>query len=185
MSILNTTTFNNKDCNGTIEISNVGDVTVNGSFSNIMSNPTLIYWSANPPTYNNSFSGSCLPYPNEDVAFNRTLNKGRINNSNGTFNIKLKYPNSYYTNLGTIYTPPCLFIKILETGQIYKIPLGQGSPFRMLTYPSLKNAPRVEPGFYYRRRLPIRTQEQILLDSGYPSKNVMPENFWGLTVPHC
>ena len=31
--------------------------------------------------------------------------------------------------------------------------------------------------------LPIRTQEQILRDSGYPKDNRVPDNFWGLKPP--
>ena len=36
--------------------------------------------------------------------------------------------------------------------------------------------------FYHchRNQLPIRGQEQILRDRGYPDVNVMPKNFWGL-----
>ena len=31
--------------------------------------------------------------------------------------------------------------------------------------------------------LPVRTQEQVLRDSGYPEDNRMPDNFWGLKPP--
>ena len=37
--------------------------------------------------------------------------------------------------------------------------------------------------FYYNPDLPIRTQEQILIDSAYPCSNQEPNNFWGLTPP--
>jgi hypothetical protein len=46
-------------------------------------------------------------------------------------------------------------------------------------------AARTNSLFYKGRDdLPIRTQEQILRDSGYPDKNIMPPNFWGLSIPH-
>ena len=35
-----------------------------------------------------------------------------------------------------------------------------------------------------RTRLPTRTQEQILRDSGFPEINQMPPNYWGLRPPH-
>ena len=31
--------------------------------------------------------------------------------------------------------------------------------------------------------MPIRGQETILRDSGFPEVNVMPKNFWGLKPP--
>ena len=57
----------------------------------------------------------------------------------------------------------------------------------MLTYPPSqpKTAARANPRFYSgRTELPMRTQEQILRDSGYPENNKMPANFWGKAVPH-
>jgi hypothetical protein len=34
------------------------------------------YWAASPPTYSLSFSGSGLPYPNQEVALEKTPNQG-------------------------------------------------------------------------------------------------------------
>ena len=38
--------------------------------------------------------------------------------------------------------------------------------------------------FYAGRHDLLRTQEQLLRDSGYPEENVMPKSFWGKAVPH-
>ena len=69
---------------------------------------------------------------------------------------------------------------------MHTIKLGNGIPFRMLTYPpSYDSVPRVNPHFYSGRdNLVHRTQAQILKDSAFPSKNEMPSNFWGNAVPH-
>ena len=39
--------------------------------------------------------------------------------------------------------------------------------------------------FYYcsKTKLPVRTQEQVLRDSGYPEDNKMHDDFWGLRPP--
>ena len=181
----NVVQFNSNACEGTIETTPGGDTIVKGFITNSVASPTIVYWAANPPTYNNSYSGSGLPYSTAKQAYDNTLNQGAINSPDGSFCIKIKYPNSYYIHLGTVYVPPHLNMMVKETGKTYKIPLGEGVPFRMLTYPSLPEAPRCAPGFYYRNRLPVRSQEQVLRDSGYPAKNIMPRNFWGLTVPHA
>ena len=92
--------------------------------------------------------------------------------------------------LGSVLVEPCVHIKVCEngkSGKVETIKLGNGIPFRSLTYPPIQagTAPRKNPMFYSSRdKLPIRSQEQILRDSGFPEENVMPENFWGKAVPH-
>ena len=87
---------------------------------------------------------------------------------------------------------PHIYIKVCEginnDGSVHSIKLGNGAPFRSLTYPPQNkgDAARCSPNFYATgHKLPIRTQEQILVDSGYPETNKMPPNFWGLRPPHA
>jgi hypothetical protein len=141
------------------------------------------YSAANPPTYNSNFSGSGLPYPTEDIAFENTPNKGVVEVVNGQFKFTIKYPNSYYTNMGTIYVEPYVNILLVKEnnepiGKVNRISLGNGIPFRTLTYPNLRNENKVL--FYENVGLPVRNQYQILLDSAYPLVNKEPSNFWGL-----
>ena len=72
-----------------------------------------------------------------------------------------------------------------ENGVIQKVELGNGIPFRSLSYPPINNtAPRKDPSFYSGGyELPVITQEQILRDSGFPRSNKFPDNFWGLKPP--
>lgn len=74
----------------------------------------------------------------------------------------------------------------INSEDFHTIQIDDGIPFRTLTYPSPPSkAPRDSPMFYYcgRNKLPIRSQERVLRDSGYPSVNKMPDNFWGLKPP--
>ena len=178
--------FNKSACEGVSLNEGSGDVVVNGNVKG-SSDALVVYWAANPPTYSTSFSGSGLPYPNPEIAYNRTSNAGAVRAVNGRFQFRLKQPSAYYVGLGTLYVPPHVNVKICEEGQedIYQtIELGEGVPFRTLTYPAPPSEqPRISPMFYKTPEQVVRTQEQILRDSGYPSSNTMPTNFWGLKPP--
>lgn len=146
------------------------------------------YTAANPPTYNNSFSGSALPFPSEEIAYENTPNRGIVEIINGQFSFTIRYPNSYYINIGTIYVKPHLKLILVDKdnntiGEQRVIELGEGVPFRTLTWPAQRDWNN-GPLFYKNYNLPVRTQNQILLDSAYPSRNIVPDNFWGLVQPN-
>jgi len=176
-------------CEGVVLDSGEGEFIVKGQLSGIHANPTVLFWAPNPPTYNCSFSGSGLPYPNADVAFENSPNRGAVKAPAGQFEFKVRYPNSYYIGLGSLIQCPAVFIKVCDqagNGEIQKIELGASVPYRSLTYPPIVKGQRgrSDAMFYVGRdALPHRTQEQILRDSGYPAKNVMAMNFWGLRPP--
>ena len=147
----------------------------------------LKYWASNSPTYSTSYSGSGLPYPNEKTAFEGSDNIGMVKLNNGKFIIKLHYPNSYYANMGTKYVPPQIKLRVVDSkgnslSEIYKINLGNGIPFRSLTW-NKKRDWNKGPLFFC-SDLPVRTQEQILRESAYPKTNVEPDNFWGMKPPN-
>jgi hypothetical protein len=146
------------------------------------------YSAPNPPTYNSNFSGSGLPYPTEEIAFENTPNKGVAEIVNGKFSFTIRYPNSYYINMGSVYVGPHVKLLIVdkdnrELSPVENIKLGEGIPFRTLTWPVQRNW-NAGSLFYENRNLPVRTQYQILLDSAYPSVNKVPKNFWGTMPPH-
>lgn len=173
-----------------------GCVIVSGKVSGKLRAPLLSagqvfvqYWAAAPPTYGSSASGSGLPFPNEEVAFDRSPNIGRVQlMPDGSFKIKLHFPNSYYKTLGSVYVKPNVKLLFRDAGgnmigRVLTITIGEGIPFRSLTWPTKRNWSD-GPLFYAGRdSLPIRTQAQILVDSGYPATNQEPPNFWGLAVP--
>ena len=176
------------NCKYAVENSGRGEFVVKGHIEGGAAQK-IIYYAPNPPTYNSSFSGSALPFPNPDIAFEGTPNHGAVmTNPDGSFEFKVFYPNSYYIALGTVYVGPHVFIKGCGVEKVHSIHLGDGVPFRMITYPSPPyTAPRDSPMFYSkggRQMPPTRTQEQILRDSGYPDLNKMPEDFWGKAIQH-
>jgi hypothetical protein len=146
------------------------------------------YWAASPPTYSLSFSGSGLPYPNEELALEKTPNQGVADVKNGFFQFPLEYPNSYYDQFLRKYVPPQVKFCYVDgngenRGDVYVANLGDGIPFRTLV-DTKKRDWNSGPLFYCNNNLPVRTQYQILLDSGYPAVNKVPQNFWGLMPPH-
>ena len=173
-------------CDGVVEDSGEGEFVVKGHINEI-GNSKILFWAPNPPTYNTSFSGSGLPFANPDMAYENTPNRGMVTAVNGSFEFRVKYPNSYYMGLGTVHVEPCCHVKMCGDDKIHTIKLGNGIPFRMLTYPpTMGSAPRANPSFYaVRDKQPVvRTQEQILRDSGFPEENKMPSDFWGLRPSH-
>lgn len=160
--------------------------------SRLLSLPTQVYvqyWAAAPPNYRTSFAGSGLPFPNEEIAFQNSPNVGKVPlAADGSFRIRLQYPNSYYKRLGAVYVRPSLKILFRDShgnmmGKIVTINVGEGIPFRSLTWPRLRSWSK-GPLFYCgRESLPVRTQAQILADSAYPCQNMEPPNFWGVRPP--
>lgn len=110
---------------------------------------------------------------NENTIENQNAN--RVNNNNGANN------NNAVNNLLEKNN-----IDLKDDKSYHTIQLDDGIPFRTLTYPAppSKN-PRTSPMFYHcnRNQLPVRGQEKLLRDSGYPESNKMPDNFWGLKPP--
>ncbi len=181
--------FFENNCKGVVLDSGDGEYIVKGSVQTKTTNATVMYWAANPPTYTTSFSGSGLPYPNPEVAYENTPNRGAVKTSGGQFQFRVRFPNAYYIGLGSVYVEPCVHIKVCEEGSdgtIQTIKLGNGIPYRSLTYPPTQNGtlPRENCMFYDGRdKLPIRGQEAILRSAGYPEQNKMATNFWGLKPP--
>ena len=183
--------FFTKDlCEGIIENKGDGNIEVTGKLKILNKSAKVIYWAANPPDFGVSFSGSGLPFPSPEVAFQNTKNIGAVKANNGIFKIKLSYPSAYYVALGSLYVPPHLHIKICEEGinNFISIKIGAGIPYRTLTHPAPPSLnPRVDATFYNNEELTVRSQEQILRDGGYPEYGTIPpeipSNFWGKRPP--
>jgi hypothetical protein len=146
------------------------------------------YWAANPVVFNDSYSGSGLPFQNEFQAFDNNVNRGKIKIVDGSFTFYLKTPNSYYLNMGTFLVGPEVKIQAFDennkaVSDIQIISLGNSIPFRTLTWPQKRDWNK-GPLFYVNKEMPlIRTQYQILMDSAYPSDGKTPDNFWGKKPP--
>ena len=86
------------------------NININGVIFNPSKYNSMIILGANPPDILGNYSGSSLPFPSYDIAFDNTVNKYIID-QNGSFDINFKYPNSYYKSDGyTKVISPIIFI---------------------------------------------------------------------------
>ena len=142
------------------------------------------YWAPSPPDYRHSFSGSGLPFPNEEVAFSNSPNVGRaLLGKDGSFSIKLMYPNSYYKRMGAEKVGPVVKLLFNDQdgnmyGKIITVSLGEGIPYRSLTWPKKRDW-LIGPMFFAGNdKLPARTAYKTFQSFYYPTREY--DNFWGL-----
>ena len=100
-------------CNG-VTINKVTEITVRGRVDSKTSSPTIVFWAANPPTYNNSYSGSGLPYPDPKLLEN-SVNKGAVIAEGVNLNLKFIIL-IVITGLGSVLVPPHVNFKVCEPG---------------------------------------------------------------------
>ncbi len=80
----------------------------------------------NPPDKRSSYSGSALPFPCQEIAFEKTKNFYEITNT-GVIDVKFTFPNSYYNPEGTvkICSPIALILDnnnyVYETKDLYPL----------------------------------------------------------------
>lgn len=175
--------FQHAYCSGVVISSNDQnrDLLIRGTVNESVKDNLIYYVAAAPPDYRATFTGSGLPFANPVQAFDTTPNVGSLTLNNNKFELSIMYPNAYYTDLGTVYNPPTLYVYYINRqGQqrTIDIQLSEGIPFRKLTYPNGRTS-----ASFYNMDLPVRSQEEILRDSAYPATNKEPENFWGLRPP--
>jgi hypothetical protein len=91
-------------CSGTIQKKGEYNYVIEGKCVGASSGS---YLASSPPDFRQSYSGSGLPYPNEDVAFNSTPNEGELKmGEGGSFRVDVVCPNSYYINNGSTLVMP-------------------------------------------------------------------------------
>jgi hypothetical protein len=103
--------FSNEYLNFTaIPDSTYSTVVLSGSITNSHVFNTMLLLGANPPDRMGNYTGSSLPFPSANIAFDNTVNKYVIP-KDGSFNILFKYPNSYYKHDGrTKVISPVIFL---------------------------------------------------------------------------
>lgn len=160
------------------------DIVVKGVISDTVPKGELEFIAASPADRRASYTGSGFPFHSADQAMRDTPNRGTLKLNANTFEIPLYFPNSYYVNLGNQQIPPTLFLSYEDASgvkRVINIKLSDPIPYRMLGYPSEFTMARKGADFYHaHHNLPVRSQEQVLLDSAYPSQNKMSKDFWGL-----
>lgn len=113
----------------------IGDFTLRGRLkANQPPNAVVKYWAANPIDRRDSFVGSGLPFPSPEIAYENTPNIGSVKAVNGTYEIKLYFPNCFYTDLGKTLLPPHVLIKVCgDASDIEAIVVGSLPKHRLLT----------------------------------------------------
>jgi hypothetical protein len=175
--------WQNGACRG-ITIVQGRHVIIEGQVDEVVDNDEIFYIAASPANHRQSFTGSGLPFASPRQAFENSPNEGAVKSINGRFQIKLLMPNSYYKDFnGTIVNPTVIvYYMSMNNKQQATIVIDSPIPYRSLTYPRL----RVESQqMFYESgwRMPVRTQEQVLRNAGYPSVNYEAETHWGLKPP--
>ena len=125
--------FFNTDCKNLKVTETNGEFEVIGKLNDKISSDKIMFLAPNPSDHLTSYSGSGLPFPNSEVAFENTPNKGVTTiTADGSFKFKIHYPNSYYSELGTNLIKPHVFIKLCNSKKIHSIKLNNFIPFRFL-----------------------------------------------------
>ncbi len=127
-----------------------------------MLNNEVYYYAANTPDRLTNFSGSGLPFPSREVAFEGSPNIGRklINNETKQFRLELLRPNTYYDENYELVEPEVIIKYVLKNNKtrVLNIPIDNKIPFRSL----LQNKNKKEINKI------IETQEKKLLKNQYP-----------------
>lgn len=140
---------------------------------------TIYFIAANPPDYRTTFSGSALPFHNKTQAFDNTINKGKIIlNALKEGTIYLKYPNSYYIDLGNILVVSHVdfIFKVNNVEKMISYKLSKYPiPYRSLTHPHTRTSP-----LFYKpiREADVMSQSDLFIKKGYPLTNTPINEFW-------
>lgn len=165
-------------------------IEITGRFREGQKGDRLDFFAASPAEKRAAASGSGLPFFSAEQAFDGTPNVGSMSlQEGGKFAIRIVQPNAFYAVLGSHYIPPVVHLLMKPEADPKKkfrtvVKVGDGLPFRTLTYPTAKERSRKDATFYARTRTVPRSQYEIFIDSAYPTDTLeTPPNFWGLRPP--
>lgn len=166
---------------------NPGDrsVTISGRITALGATPIKVEWAAAAPvTRGISFAGSGQPYPNKEIAFQNTPNRGSFETTDGSFIIQMKdIPAGYYSGLGSIYVPPLVEFIVKSVASPQKVATAvlwindTAAPYRWLggspatSRPEPNTEKSTGRAMYYfgREELPLfENQETLLRARAYP-----------------
>jgi hypothetical protein len=106
---------------------------LSGKFNEITGQP-LKYWAANPIPRMYSYSGSGLPYPNPEVAYENTPNQGEVLvDDAGQFSINLVQPSGYYTRQGSVLMKPHIHFRVPGYNHVFTMFIADDFPYRSLS----------------------------------------------------
>jgi hypothetical protein len=133
-----------------------------GSVKNIASFKDIIMIAPNPIDRMSNYSGSGLPFPNYEIAFENTPNIHKVDAS-GVFDVSFKYPNSFYMPDGINKIKPSVYFVFTDTNNnSFRV---QYELHDLLALRTLVNRDaRKNPEFYGAKDylLPIDTAEKVM-----------------------
>lgn len=149
------------NCYATIKDNNI--VNIYGKINNINNYKQVLILGANPIDRMTNYSGSGLPFPNTDIAFQNTPNFHNLTSSD--FNLDFIYPNSYYSlNSGNTRIPPSILFKMIDlNNEIKQVRVDLPYQDDSLKVKSLFHRENRNGPFYYASKdfkLPITNQEE-------------------------
>ena len=106
INIMASFTSDNGKCSGQITVDKDNWVYTIVGGCKTDSSDKLNYVASAPATFRQSYMGSGLPYPNEEIAYDNTPNRGEAAIHNGKFSFSVISPNSYYINNGSVLVKP-------------------------------------------------------------------------------
>ena len=132
-------------------------ISINGYIKNHNSYKKMVIIAPNPPDRRTSYSGTALPFPSEDIAFENTKNYFEII-KDGRINTEFLYPNSYYTPDG--YTKIKSPILVYLDDKKIIVELNDLCPLK-----TLRDRIRGNPSFYGTREflLPVANAEDVMI----------------------
>ena len=132
------------------------NVSIKGSLINPSLYKKKVVIAPAPISKMTSYSGSALPYPNEEIAFENTKNIFEISD-NGVIDTIFQYPNSYYSQDGITKIKSPIIIIFDENK--YIIELNDLCPLK-----TLRDRKRGDPIFYALKELilPVGTAEETM-----------------------
>ena len=152
--------FNNEYASGEIQVLDK-TVKITGS---LKTNLKAHIIASNPPDKLANYSGSYLPFPSTEIAFENTINKHDI--INNSFNVTFSYPNSYYClSSGEDKIPPAIFFVINYDNKekiSLRIDLPDKCNLKTLKSRNIKNEPSFYDNKYY--ILPVATAEKTMFN---------------------
>jgi hypothetical protein len=112
-----------------------GKFVVRGVLKSSTKSGIIKFIASNAPDHRQSYSGSGLPFPNPDMAYESTPNKGSTQVVDGRFEFNINYPNSFYINQGTQLLPPHVLVRLCDgnNDSVEVVKLGEGIPNRSLS----------------------------------------------------
>lgn len=138
-------------------------IDISGIIYNKEQYKNVLLIAANPIDKRASYSGTGLPFPCADIAFQNTKNMYVVNNS-GTFTTKFTYPNSYYSANKKKIISSIFFIFEHNDGKEEMIRFELKDMYELRTL--INRESRTGPNFYDDKHhiLPIATAEEIMIE---------------------